>query len=136
VNKAYRVHIVVDALYGDAIRDLPVGEPAWVVDSPDNHPVIVSICRECTALDHLTGITSFKYNAEATPEDWLVDILSAVDLHHGEYSHNPPYSILNIIGVVWSEKIQEELHKFGFYDHDTTPMGFVARRELDDTMSG
>ncbi len=84
-------------------------------------------------MDHLTGITSFKYNSETAPDDWLIGILSPVDLHHGEYSHDPPYSILNVIGVEWSEKIQEELSRFGFDKHEETRRGFVARRKLDVT---
>ncbi|MHC4328184.1 MAG: hypothetical protein ACYSWW_08710 [Planctomycetota bacterium] len=126
VSKAYRLHVVVDAHYGERIRDLPAGEPAWVVDSPTNHPVIVSIWKNRPELNQLTGITSFKLDTDADPADWLVGELSTVDLHHGEYSHNPPYLVLNVIGVEWSEKIQKELSRFGFDDHQDTPQGFVT----------
>jgi len=60
-------------------------------------------------------------------------LLSGIDLHHGEYSRTLPYSSLNIIGVAWSEEIQEELNKFGFHEHDSAQSGFVTRREPDDT---
>lgn len=134
MDKTYQVHVVIDPNYGDAIRDLPIGEPAWIVDSPDNHPVIVSIMHECTSSDYLTGISSFKYDTQTQPEDRLIGILSTVDVHHGEYSHDPPYSILNIIGVEWSQKIQKELSKFGFTDHEATPNGFITKRVLDDAI--
>ena len=128
----YRVHLVVDPHYGERIRDLPIGEPAWVVDSPDNHPVIHALWQERRTLNESTGITSFKYNPDATPDSWLISILSVVDLHHGEYSHDPPYSILDVIGVSCSEAIQEELDRFGFLEHAATTEGFIAKRDLGD----
>lgn len=133
MSEAYRVHVVVDPHYGERIRDLPAAEPTWIVDSPDNHPVFASMWKDRPEVDHLTGITSFKYNSETAPDDWLIGILSPVDLHHGEYSHDPPHTVLNVIGVEWSEKIQEELSRFGFDDHEETRQGFVTRRKLDVT---
>ena len=132
MSEAYRVH-VVDPHYGEQIRDLPAGEPVWTVDSPDNHPVIARIWKDCPDRDHLTGITSFKFNADTAPADWLISELSTIAWHHDEESHDPPYSILNVIGVEWSEKIQEELSRFGFDKHEETRRGFVARRKLDVT---
>ncbi len=48
------------------------------------------------------GITSFRVDPTATPEDWLVDVLDQIDLHHGEYSQSPPYSALQIVGTAFS----------------------------------
>ncbi len=121
---------MVDPRYGERIRSLPVGEPAWIVDSTENHPVILSIWKERGTLDQFSGITSSKFDADTQPDDWLIAELWTIDLHYGEYSHDPPYSILNVLGVDWSEKIQDELSRFGFFEHETTPEGFVARRDL------
>jgi len=127
-EEQYRVHVVVDPEYGERLRDLPVGEPVWVVDSERNHPVIRALWREHEGLDESAGITSFTFNRGGTCEDWLVAELSTIDLHHGEFSHDPPYSVLNVIGVGWSRAIQEELDRFGFGGHEATGDGFVARR--------
>lgn len=128
-DKPYRVHVVVNPHYGESIPGLPVEEPAWVVDSQDNHPVIQALWDERKRTDHLTGITSFKFDGEASPEDWLVSILASIDLHHGKFSHDPPYSILNVIGVKCSDRIQKELNEFGFNQYKPTPEGFIATRE-------
>jgi hypothetical protein len=142
-----RVYVVVDPHYGERIRNLPFGEPAWIVDSADNHPVIQAIWEERGPLDKsagttsfkydpdaqpdgLTGITSFKYNPNARPDNWLISILSVIDEHH--YYHDPPYSVLNIVGTSWSEAIQEELDRFGFFAHEATTEGFVTKRDLAD----
>ena len=129
-ERPHCVHVVVDLHYGERIRDLPEDEPAWVVDSPDNHPIVQALRREDEALDQFTGITSFKCNPDDRPEDLLISILSAVNLHHGEYSHDPPYSILDVIGTPWSDAIQAELDQFQFFEHEATPGGFVARRAV------
>jgi hypothetical protein len=127
-HEGYRVHVVVDPHYGERLRALPAGEPVWVVGSPDNRPVIEALWRKREGSSHRNGITSFSYDPNGTPEAWLIGELPAIDLHHGEYSHNPPYSVLNVIGVVWSEPIGEKLGQLGFAEHSLTAEGFVARR--------
>jgi hypothetical protein len=126
----YRVHVVVDPHYGERIRSLPRGEPAWIVDSPDNHPIIQTMWQERRNLKEPNGITSFRFDPDAQPEDWFVCELGVIDLHQGEDSHDPSYSVLNVIGTAWSERIQEQLDKYGFFEHEASPQGFITRRDL------
>lgn len=124
----YRVTVVVDPEFGTRLRDLPVGESAWVVDSAANHPVIVSLWQNLKT-GVANGITSFQCDSNATPEDWLISELGTIDLHHGEYSHNPPWSVLNVVGVPWSDRIARELAECGFTHHTDTELGFEARKQ-------
>lgn len=124
----YRVHIVVDSKYGERLREFPVDEPVWVVDSECNHPVIQALWREREGARGHGGLTSFKYDPRTGPEDWLISHLSVIDLHHGEFSHDPPWSILNVVGVEWSDAIREEFAMFGVDQFETTEDGFVAMR--------
>jgi len=143
----YRVHVVVDPHYGERIRNLPFGEPAWIVDSAENRPVIQALWKKRGLHDQsagatpvkydpnaepgeFTGITSFKYDPHAGPDSWLISILAVIDEHH--YYHDPPYSVLNIIGTSWSEAIQGELDRFGFFQHEATAEGFTTKRNLAD----
>jgi len=127
-ERPYRVHVVVDSGYRERTRDLPADEPVWIVDSPDNHPLICSIREERPPSNPSAGITSFTFSPDIGPEDRFIRELPAIDLHHGECSHKPPYSILNVIGTRWSSEIQEALEEFGFLEHEDTTEGFVARR--------
>ena len=98
-NKPSCVHVIVDPLYGARLRNLPTDEPAWVVDTETNHPIIEAIWKARTSANHLEGLTSFKCDPEGNPESWFLNELQTIDLHHGKYSHEPPYSVLNVIGI-------------------------------------
>ena len=91
--------------------------------------MIQSLWNEHKSASHPDGITSFVFDPDAASEDWLIAEISVIDLHHGEFSHSPAYSILNVIGVRWSDRIQEVLARFGFDYHEPTTEGFVAKRK-------
>jgi hypothetical protein len=129
-KKPYRVYVVVDTHYGERLRDLSADEPIWIIDSEENHSVIQTLWNERKGSSHLDGITSFKYDSKGNPEDWFVNELATIDLHHGEFSHDPPYSVLEVIGVAWSDKIEKALRGYGFIKYEQTTKGFTARREI------
>jgi hypothetical protein len=127
-RNSYRVTVVVDTQFGDRLRDISVEEPVWIADSAENHLVIKELWDERKA-KYPSGITSFKFDAKATSEDWLLSLIADIDLHHGNFSHNPPWSILNVIGARWSQRVAEELAQFGFTQHVETKLGFEATKQ-------
>jgi len=127
-NKEYRVHVIVDLHYGERIFLIPVGEPAWVIDSEANYEPIRSLWKKRKAPEG-GGITAFKFYPDGNPEDWFIDQMYDIDLHHGEYSHQPPYSVLNVVGVNWSDQIASELKKYGFTEYEITDEGFITKKE-------
>ena len=129
-KKLYRVYVVVAPHYGERLRDLPADEPIWVIDSEENHSVIQTLWNERKGSSHLDGITSFKYDSKGNPEDWFVNELATIDLHHGEFSHDPPYTVLKVIGATLSKKIEEALEEYGFTKCKRTTEGFIAEREI------
>jgi hypothetical protein len=129
-EKPYRVYVVVDPHYGERLRHLPADEPIWIIDSEENHSVIQALWNERNQSRHLDGITSFKYDSKGTPEHWFVSELATIDLHHGEFSHNPPYSVLEVVGVAWSDKVESALKEYGFIKYERTIEGFITWREI------
>lgn len=125
-NKPYRVHVILDPSYGTRLHNLPPGEPAWVIDSELNHPIVQEIWNSQKTTNHLEGLTAFKYNKNGNPESWLLDELQTIDLHHGEQTHKPPYSVINVIGTVCTDLINRELKEYGFVKYEPTPDGFMA----------
>jgi hypothetical protein len=78
--------------------------------------------------NHLTGITTFKQDLALSPEEQAISMLEQVDLHHGEFSADPPYSILEVIGCTASDDIRQELQEYGFGISEITKEGFIATR--------
>src|SRR3954463_12317750 len=94
---AYLVHIVVDPAFGERLATVPVGEPVWIIESALNTPVAHRLWAE-RPKDYRDGITTSVADADSVPESELIRILDTVDEHHGEYSAEPPYSLLDVIG--------------------------------------
>ena len=109
---------------------MPFGEPVWIADTEVNRSAYESLgpTRNPEG-NYLEGLSSFKVDQATAPEDWLVCEIETIDLHHGECSHDPPWSVINVIGAKWSDRIQKELDCFGFDHHEDTAEGFVAWKE-------
>ena len=127
-NQPYGVFVIVDPNFGERLREIPIGQPVWIAGTPVNQAAYNTIGKERNITDYRIGLTSFVVNMKATPEEWLVSEIATIDLHHGEYSHKPPWSIITVIGTCWSERIKEELERFGFVKHEDNRNGFIARK--------
>lgn len=126
----YRVFVVLDREYGKRLIELAVKEPVWIVDTPTNRHVAQEIWAADPNRSDLDGVTTFKVDGDCSPEDGLIGELGTIDLHHGIYSANPPYTIIEVIGANISERIKEEFSRFGFDQFEATPQGFRAVRLL------
>jgi hypothetical protein len=130
MTEAYRVFVVVDREYGERLSELAPKEPVWIVDTPDNRAAAQKIWAAATERSHLQGVTTFKASEDCSREDTLINELGTIDLHHGAYSADPPYTVLEVIGVVMSERVKVELSQFGFDEFQATAEGFRAVRPL------
>lgn len=128
-QKPYRVHVIVDRAFGERLREIPDGEPVWIVDTAVNRAAYDAIVREIKPASHLEGLSAFKVDSRKTPEDWLIGELETLELHHGECSHDPAWSVINVIGTRWSQRIQTELTGFDFVHHADTTEGFLAWKD-------
>ena len=52
--------------------------------------------------------------------------LDKIDLHHGSHSANPPYSILEVLGGLLSDRVIAELSQYGFDEFHPSAAGFHA----------
>jgi hypothetical protein len=106
---------------------LPLNEPVWIIDSEENTTAAREAWKQRpNRNDHLTGITTFKSVAGYDPEKELITQLGPIDLHHGDYSANPPYSILEVVGCTASPKVRDALARFGFQVEESSASGFRA----------
>jgi hypothetical protein len=126
----YRVFVVVDREYGERLAEIAQKGPVWVVDTPANSAVAQRLWSSTLSHSHLNGVTTFKTRGDSSPEDTLIRELETIDLHHGVYSANPPYTILEVIGTEITERVKTELSEFGFDHFEPTLEGFRAIRPL------
>ena len=78
------MHVVVDPAFGDRLREIPFGEPAWIADTPVNRQTYeVLVPDRNPGGDYVHGFTIFKVDNDGTQEDWLASELKTIDLHHG-----------------------------------------------------
>lgn len=130
MSGTYRVFIVLDKEYGERLSELNQAGPVWIVDTPRNRAAAQKIWEVAPNRSHLEGVTAFKINADDSPEDNLVNELDAIDLHHGIHSANPPYTVLEAVGVQINKRLETELSKFGFNQFQSTEAGFIAVRPV------
>lgn len=123
----YSVAVVVDVAFA-ALDEIARHMPVWIVDSPYNRDLAVNYWREHAGQSHTEGVTTFKVSESASPEDWCADVLSDVDLHHGEYSHAPPYSVVEVFGTPLSDRLRAAFAEWGFAEFEQRSSGFQATK--------
>jgi hypothetical protein len=123
------VVVVVDREYGERLCELARRGAVWIIDTPVNHAAAQKIWNECPNAGHLDGVTVFKSEASTT-ENALLDELDTIDVHHGSYSADPPYTVLEVIGTLLTERVKAELGQYGFDEFYSTRTGFRAVRPV------
>lgn len=119
------VAIVVDPDFGERLADLSRRMPVWICDTPTNHAVAETSRR---LIRPQPDITTFDFSASASPETTFLDVVADVDLHHGEYSKERPWTDLHVFGVTLTPTIQDALSGYGIHNFSSTPTGFFCTR--------
>jgi hypothetical protein len=128
--EAYRVFVVLDRDYGERLLELARSGPVWIVDTPQNRAAAQNLWAVNPNRNHLDGVTTFKAGQDCSNEETLINELDTIDLHHGSYSADPPYTVLEVIGARLSDKLENELSRFGFNQFRATTEGFGAVRPV------
>ena len=130
----YAVSIVLDREFGSRLRGVLEFGPIWVVDSSTNREAAQKLWAELPDFNHLTGITVFKAGT-STPAETLIGEIATIDLHHGEYSADPPYTAIRVFGCEPEPEVRNALAEFGFDSFKPTVDGFEAVRPLPPPIS-
>jgi hypothetical protein len=134
MSDAYRVFVVLDREYGKRLSEPAAKGPVWIVDSPVNRAEAEQLWSARPTYTHLDAVTTFKSDC-SSPEETLINELDTIDEHHGNYSADPPYTILEVIGTTATEKVKAKLGRFGFNEFEPIPNGFRAVRPVPTTAS-
>jgi hypothetical protein len=104
------------------------GVPVRIVGSPANKSVAQRLWSELPARNHLTGITAFSDTGSLSPSELLLAELDTLDLHHGSYSADPPYTVIEVIGAPLTAKTKDALSIYSFNEFRENLAGFTATR--------
>jgi hypothetical protein len=124
------VTIVVDPEYGDRLNAEAKETPVWIVDTPVNRAAAEVVRAQNPGQRHQSAVTTFRIERNSTPEEWCANILGAVDLHHGEYSHDPPYVVVEVIGALLTVRLRQAFSEYQLNAFVERAAGFQASRSI------
>jgi hypothetical protein len=122
-----KVALVLDPDYGDKLTSLADVSHVWVIDTPSNRTVASEYWALNPTHQAELGITTFSSENKSRLESCL-KILETVDMHHGPHSSDPPYSVLEVIGLPLTDEAKAAIEDLGFETFETTVAGFRATR--------
>jgi hypothetical protein len=125
-DNVYAVAIVVDVAFGSRLSSVAQRMPLWIVDTLVNRAAAEEHWHANPGQSHTEGVTTFKFDERGTPEQWCSDVLSSVDLHHGQDSHDPPYGVVEVFGTHLTQELRAEFAGLGFTDFSERLDGFRA----------
>ena len=128
-KEEYRVALVLNQNFGEVpLSELSKRIHVWICGSPENKRATETVWAGQKEPSIEFGVTTFNYDPKEAPEQIVIDRLADIDLHHGEYSHTPPWTALEVIGAKASQEVTEALSEYGAERIETTGAGFVAYR--------
>ena len=125
VNK---VALVLDPDYGDKLTSLADMGHVWVVDTRANRAVASTYWDQQPIHQVERGITTFNTSENGSRLESCLNILETIDMHHGPHSSDPPYSVLEVIGLPLTDEAQSAIEALGFDTFEKTAEGFRATR--------
>ncbi len=123
--------IVLDPALFSSVEALARTCHVWVVRAPQTENIAERFWHDHQSDGgqwNESGLTLFT--GASTPEESLVSILGDVELHHGQYSDDPPLSVIDVLGTAMTDHIREALTELGFTEVRGTDHGFTAHRQI------
>ena len=129
------VVVVLDPAFGERLEPLVALAPVWIVDSDINKATYERLRFGHEDLDHREkgAITNFEVLDKDNPVKGFLDIMPAVEIHHGHAEGKelvfPNGFVLEVIGVSLSADITKTLREsYGFTSFVEAPDGFEASK--------
>ncbi|MFN0053938.1 MAG: hypothetical protein ACKV0T_17300 [Planctomycetales bacterium] len=131
-QKAHVVAVVLDPVFGDRLLALAVRVHVWIIDTPVNMASARLLPRDADGGYSLEyGATTFSANETIPPDKIVAGIIGTIELHHGEYSHTPPMSVLEVFGADPTPRLMTALADYGFSKTAPIDGGFKAWRAIE-----
>jgi hypothetical protein len=126
----HKVAIVIEPDFGDRLVPLSRRLHVWVCDTPAKRAAAHTIWGDDPIYDLESGVTIFEFAPDASRPEVIAAVLDDVDLHHGEFSHDPPWSVIEVIGCSPTESLSAAFAAFGAQLSAVGLDACVARRPI------
>ncbi len=123
----YVVAMVLDPNRGVELREIARAYDLWVVNSTANRRAVEELWAAKTAGEHQHEVTIWSNPQDLASEASWRSMLGDIELHHGEYSHDPPVTALEVIGATPNDAALAVLGECGYGVIEHTEHGFRAR---------
>jgi hypothetical protein len=123
-----KVTLVLEPDYGDRLASLAAVSHVWVMDTSANRTAALEYWAQNPKPKVETGITTFKSMEDESRWESCLKMLDTIDLHHGRYSSNPPYSVFDVIGCPLTKAVKSAVEDLGFIRFEKMIEGFRASR--------
>ena len=126
----YVVVIVLDPGFGDRTLEIGRSDDVWMTPSDVNRDAGNRLWKlvENEPRPPLLSMWSAPRTG-ATEAEWL-GILQDIEMHHGEYAHDPAVTRLRIIGAAPEPHAIAALREYGYTRIEAETGGFMAFREV------
>ncbi len=123
---SYGVAIVIGSAFSN-LEELAKQMHVWAPESPE----YASIAERCKSAPYSNehGITFYYFDEFEEAEDTFLTLIETVDLHHGAFKHDPPWSFIEVHGVKPTPEISKALEELGVTNVKDLPDGFLAERD-------
>lgn len=124
----YTIGLVLDGSFGERLLQVAATMHVWALDSALNRAVAERYWAANSDKTPERGITLFKQSGGFhSPED-VVPILDNIELHHGQDSHTPPVSTLEIFGCTARGPVIDALGVAGYVVTEASEDRLLATR--------
>jgi hypothetical protein len=124
----YVIALVVDANFGDRLGEVARRFDVWVVPSSENRKAVEKLREEKAEGKLGLQISMWSNPIDVSLESAWLGMLNDIELHHGEYSHHPPVSELEVVGTEANHAARVALLAYGYSQITPTKSGFRARK--------
>ncbi|WP_175038959.1 hypothetical protein [Burkholderia contaminans] len=125
----YTVALVVDPDFGSHLVTVSSRIHTWIVATAANAAAAEKIWAEQPeprAHSIERGVTTFRADLGKDRNSWCEMMLGSVDEHHNGYSHDPGYTVLEVYGIAFTERLRPAFTELGFSSFEQTAYGFRA----------
>jgi hypothetical protein len=127
MSTAHNVALVLDPDFGERLRPLAIRMHVWISGTDGNRRVAEEIWAENKEYSLEQGVTTMAQGDDSA-EGFFATVLWAVNVHHGEYSHDPVWTVLHIYGIEPTKTVLADLAAYGATEIERTGDHFVATR--------